>query len=396
MNDFDFYRKTRFIFGRNKENEAGQLIKYSGGRRVLLLSGQQSALKQGLIEKIKRSLDRAGLEFKELAGVRANPLIDKARSGVRMCRENNIDFVLAVGGGSVIDTAKAIAAGVFYQGDVWDIFTQKRNLYRALPIGVVLTIPGSGAECSANAVLSDNAAGGWRKLDISYQCFVPSFAILNPELTFSLDRHLTACGCADMMAHVLERYFTNTTGVDLTDRQCEALLQSVLTESMEVLRDPGNYDARANLMWAGTMAHHGFLGVGREQDWASHKLEYQLSALYDTPHGAGLAVILPAWMTFVTNHNVMRMAQFASRVLGVPLYFDNPLESAKQGIRRLRSFFKQLQLPQNFAQLGADPADIGRMLDNINFEPDGTIGSYVKLNRSACEAIYYLAATYSD
>ena len=394
MNNFEFNRRTRLEFGRNKENEVGQLIKYSSGRRVLIVMGQQSAQKTGLIEKIKRSLDRSGLEFKELTGVRANPLIDKARLGVKICRDHSIDFVLALGGGSVIDTAKAIAAGVFYEGDVWDIFTKRRNLYRALPVGVVLTNPGSGSECSANAVLSELHQGVRHKIDASYECFVPVFAILNPELTFSLDRRLTALGCADMLSHVLECYFTNTSGVDLTDRLAEGLLQSIIKQSVELVRDPSSYDARANLMWAGTMAHNDFLGVGREQDWASHKLEYQLSALYDTPHGAGLAVILPAWMTFVTHHNVMRMAQFSTRVMGVPLNFQDPLSTAKRGIAKLRSFFSTLGLPQNFAELGANPADIERMLDNLPYDTDGTLGAYVKLNRSACEAIYYLAATY--
>lgn len=396
MDDFDFYQGTRVLFGRNKENEAGQLIKYSGGRRVLIVTGQHSAQKTGLAEKIRRSLDRAGLEFKELTGVRANPLIDKAREGVKLCRDHSIDFVLAVGGGSVVDTAKAIAAGTFYEGDVWEIFVRRRNLYRALPIGVVLTNPGAGTECSCNAVLSGQEGAVRRKFDVSYPCFQPAFAILNPELTFSVDLKLAAIGCADMIAHVCEHYFTNSLGVDLTDRLCEGMLQSIIKIMPELERDPNNYDIRANLMWAGSMAHNGFLGLGREPDDSPHQLEYQLSALYDTPHGAGLAVILPAWMTFVTHHNVLRMAQFANRVMGVPLYFDDPLETAKQGIRRLRSFFAILQLPQNFAELGADPADISRMLDNLVYDEEGCIGRYFKLNRSACEAVYYLAASYSD
>ncbi len=396
MDDFDFYQGTRVLFGRNKENEVGQLIKYSGGRRILIVTGLHGAQKTGLAEKIKRSLDRAGLEFKELTGVRPNPLIDRAREGVRLCRDHSIDFVLAVGGGAVVDTAKAIAAGTFYEGDVWDIFVKKRNLYRALPVGVVLTSPGAGTECSCSAALSGQEGAGRRKLEVSYSCFQPAFAILNPELTFAVDLKQTAVGCADMIAHVCEHYFTNTQGVDLTDRLCEGMLQSIIKSMPELERDPNNYDVRANLMWADSMAHNGFLGLGRAHDNSPHQLEFQLSALYDTPHGAGLAVILPAWMTFVTHHNVLRMAQFANRVMGVPLYFDDPLETAKQGIRRLRSFFAMLQLPQNFAGLGADPADISRMLDNLAFDEEGCIGSYFKLNRNACEAVYYLAASYSD
>ena len=396
MDNFEFYRRTRIKFGRNSENEVGQLIKYSSGRRVLIITGQHSAQKTGLIEKIKRSLDRAGLEFKELSGLQSNPLIDKVRQGIKLCRDHSVDFVLAVGGGSVIDTGKAIAAGVFYEGDVWEIFIKRRNLYRALPIGVVLTNPGSGSECSTNAVLSEIEDGVRHKVDVSYDCFAPAFAILNPELTFSLDLRLTALGCADMFTQVLEYYFTNTSGVDLSDRLAEGMMQSIIKQSMELARDLNSYDARANLMWASTMAHHDFLGSGRQRDGASHKLEYQLSALYDTPHGAGLAVIVPAWMTYVTHHNVMRMAQFGHRVMGVPMNFHQPLETAKAGIAQLRLYFKRIGLPQNFAALGVRSADIERLLNNLSYDEEGTIGSYVKLNRSACEAIYYLAATYSE
>ena len=393
MNDFDFFQGTRLLFGRKKENEVGQLIKYSGGRRVLIVTGQHSSQKTGLSLKIKQSLDRAGLDFKELTGVRHNPVIDMAREGIRLCRSHNIDFVLAVGGTAVIDTVKAIAAGAFYEGDVWDIFVKKRNLYRALPIGVVLTIAGAGSECSDTAVMSVVSGSNRQKLEAQYACFQPAFAVLNPELTYSVDLKLSACSCVDIISMVCAQYFTNVSGVDLTDRLCEGLLQSIIGSLPELERDLNNYDVRADLLWAGTMAHAGFLGFGRDFDRAPQLLEYQLSALYDTPRGAGMALILPAWLTFITHHNLLRMAQFAHRVMGVPMYFEEPLQTAKLGIARLRSFFADFGLPQTFADLGADPGDIPRMVEALPFDEKGEIGAYMKLDRNACASIYYLAAS---
>lgn len=392
MNDFELARRTRFVFGRNKENEAGHLIKYAGGSRVLLVTGQQSARVTGLTERIKRSLDRSGLEVRELTGVSSSPALDKVRQGIRMCRESGIDYVLAAGGGSVIDTAKVICAGVFYEGDAEELFTKKRIIVRSLPLGGVLTIPGSGAESSQEAVLTCQSESGRRLLSAGYSCFALDFVILNPELTFSLPPTLTAYGCADLLAHAAAYYFSPTPGTDLGDRLCEGLMQSVLNTMAELARDPKSYDARANLMWASAMAQDGMLTAGRVPDPAVQQLERTLCACCQLPLGSAVSVILPAWMTFAAQSCPERLAQFAVRVMGTPLSFDDLRFTAGQGIERLRSFFRLLGLPQRLTDVGADAARAAEIVNLLPFGPDGTIGTLVRLDRAACEAVYCIAA----
>lgn len=301
MENFEFQCPTKIIFGRGVENRTGEEVKKHSSK-VLFHYGGGSIKRIGLYDKIVKSLKDAGLEFIELPGVKPNPRLSLVRKGIEICRNENIDFILAVGGGSVIDSAKAISVGVPYRGDVWDFYTDKGEPEEALPVGVVLTIPAAGSEASDISVITNEE--DWRKLSLTSKLLLPRFAVMNPEVTFTLPPYHTACGASDIMAHVMERYFTNVRHTDLTDRLCEATLKTVIKNVPIVLREPENYDARAEIMWASTIAHNGLLGTGRTGDWASHIIEHELSGLYDVPHGAGLAVVFPSWMKYVYKNRI--------------------------------------------------------------------------------------------
>ena len=321
MENFEFYSPTRIIFGRGTEEKVGELTK-EYGTKVLLHYGGGSIKKYGLYDKVVKSLQDAGVDFIELGGVQPNPRLGLVKEGIKICRENDIDFILAVGGGSVIDSAKAISLGVPYEGDVWDFFMGKALPEKNLPVGVVLTIPAAGSESSNSVVITKEE--GLLKRSCNNDINRPVFAIMNPELTFTLPPYQTASGVVDMMAHIMERYFTHQTDVDLTDGLCESMLKTIMKNALIVMEEPDNYDARAELMWAGTLAHNGLVGTGRIGDWASHAIEHELSAMYDVAHGAGLAVVFPAWMKYVYKHNVNRFAQFAVNVFNVDYDFANP------------------------------------------------------------------------
>ncbi|HHU75230.1 MAG TPA: iron-containing alcohol dehydrogenase [Clostridiales bacterium] len=388
MNNFTFYSPTYFVFGKRTENEAGHYVKRFGGTKVLIHYGGGSVLRSGLLDRVKASLDKEGVPYVELGGVKPNPRSGLVYQGIDLCRKENVDFVLAVGGGSVIDSAKAIAAGVKYEGDFWDFFEGK-PIEAALKVGTILTIAAAGSEGSGDSVITKEE--GMYKRGAGSEHLRPVFSILNPELTQTLPAFQTACGAADIMAHVFERYFTNTKEVEITDRLCEAVLLTMVKEVPRVIEDPNNYDARANIMWAGMVAHNNLVGVGREQDWSSHSIEHELSALYDVAHGAGLAVIFPAWMTYVMHQNVNRFAQIAVRVWGCQMNFENPEETAKEGIKRLKNFFKSIGLPTNFEELGAKEEDIPKMVEKMQLGENGSCGQFVKLKAKDVEAIYRLA-----
>ena len=388
MDNFTFYSPTQFIFGKGEENQAGHYVKAFGGTRVLLHFGGGSAVKSGLIDRVSASLEKEGLFYVTLGGVQPNPKSGLVYEGVELCKKEKIDFILAVGGGSVIDSAKAIGLGALYDGDFWDFYTRKAPVERTLPVGTVLTIAAAGSEGSDGSVITHE--DGNFKRDCGSDLMRPKFSILNPELTQTLPPYQTACGIVDMMAHVFERYFTNTRNVEVTDRMCEGILKAIIQEAPKVMADPNDYEARANLMWAGTMAHNDICGVGRQQDWASHHLEHELSGLYDCAHGAGLAVIFPAWMTYTMEHDVMRFAQAAVRVWGCEMNFEHPEITAKAGIDALKAFWGSLGMPLNFEQLGAKEEDIPKLLETLQIE-DHTEGSFVLLDKDACEAIYHLA-----
>ena len=388
MNNFNFYSPTEFVFGKGRENDCGEYVKKYGGSKVLIVYGGQSAVKSGLLDRVKASLEKNGIEYYALGGVKPNPRDTLVYQGIDIARKEGLDFILAVGGGSVIDTSKAIAIGVPYEGDFWDFYSGK-HATKALPVGTVLTIAAAGSEGSGDSVITKE--DGMLKRGTGSDVLRPKFSVMNPELTQTLPAYQTACGATDIMAHVFERYFTNTKEVEITDRLCEAVLMTMVKETPRVIADPDNYEARANIMWAGTVAHTNLVGVGRDQDWNSHGIEHELSALYDCAHGAGLAVIMPAWMDFVYKHNVMRFAQMATRVFGCAMDFENPENTAVAGIKAFRMFLHGIGMPINFEELGAKEEDIPALVDKFGLG-DGRTGGFVKLSSEDIAEIYKIAA----
>lgn len=389
MENFTFCTPTRYLFGRGVESQIGALTAGMGCRRVLIVYGKGSVVRSGLLDRVKELLRKSAVEFEELGGVQPNPVDTLVREGIAKVAATGCDGLLAVGGGSVIDTAKAIAAGACYDGDVWDFFCGKAVVEKALPIGVVLTIPAAGSEGSGNSVITRDSDK--RKISIRTDYWLrPKFAVMNPELTFTLPPEQTAAGVADMMAHIMERYFTPTEGVETTDRVGEGVLKAIITEAPQVIADPENYDARANIMWAGTLAHNGVCGCGRREDWASHGLEHELSALYGVTHGAGLAVIFPAWMEYVSSRRPAKIAQFARRVFDVEE--DNDLRAALEGVSRLRAFFRSLGLPVTLAELGIPAPDYDTLVRRFHENKGTPAGTYLPLYPEDTRAIYELAA----
>jgi alcohol dehydrogenase YqhD (iron-dependent ADH family) len=356
---------------------------------VLIHYGGGSAVRSGLIDRVKSSLEAAGIPYTLLGGVKPNPRSGLVYEGIDLCRRERVDFVLAVGGGSAIDSAKAIAAGAVYDGDFWDFYSGAARPQKALPVGTVLPIAAAGSEGSGDSVITKEDGG--LKRGTGSDLIRPRFSIMDPQLTCTLPAYQTACGATDIMAHVFERYFTNTTEVEITDRLCEAVLLTMIKETPRVIADPNNYQARANIMWAGTVAHTNIVGVGREQDWNSHGIEHELSALYDCAHGAGLAVIMPAWMEFVCKHNVLRFAQAATRIWGCQMDFENPENTAREGISRFRSFLHSIGMPISFAELGAKEEDIPRLVETFGIG-DGRTGGFVALSAEDIAEIYRIAA----
>ena len=392
MNNFTFYSPTLFAFGDGEEKNTGALARRFGGTRVLLVYGGGSVKRNGAYDTVTASLTDAGIPFTELGGVQANPRSGKVYEGIETVRREGCDFLLALGGGSVIDTAKAIGFGALYDGDFWDFFTGKARIESTLPVGVVLTIAAAGSEGSDSAVITQedgNLKWGCPKTDV----IRPKFAVLDPRLTCSLPAYQTASGAVDMMAHICERYFSNTPDVGLTDRLCEALLKTIVAAAPRAVADPDDYAARADLMWAGMLAHNNSCGVGRDQDWASHQIEHELSAFYDCAHGAGLAVVMPAWMEYVLSHDPMRFARFAVNVFGCEMDFARPERTARQGVARLRDFFRALGMPTTFAEIGARAEDIPAMAAHRAEKPGGfPFGNFVKIGPEEMQAILRLAA----
>ena len=387
MENFYFYSPTAFAFGKDTENEAGALVKKFGGTKVLIHYGGGSVVRSGLLDRVKASLEKEGIPFAELGGVKPNPRSGLVYEGIDLCRKENIDFILAVGGGSTIDSSKAIAAGVVYDGDFWDFYEGKR-IEEALPIGTVLTIAAAGSEGSPDSVITKEE--GMLKRGASGDAIRPKFSILNPALTETLPPYQSAAGITDIMAHLYERYLTNTKEVEVTDRLIEALLLTMKHEGIRVIEDPHNYEARANIMWAGMMAHNNSCGVGRSQDWNSHTIEHELSALYDCAHGAGLAVTMPAVFRYVYKHDVMRFAQVAVRVWGCQMDFANPEKTALEGIDALQNYLCSLGMPKNFEELGAKKEDIPKLVEVLlkTSGRNGSISGFVTLNEEDCTKIY--------
>jgi len=390
MNNFTFCSPTEFVFGRDTEQQVGQLCLKHGASRVLIIYGGGSAVRSGLLDRVQQSLTQFGLPFDTLGGVKPNPEDDLVREGIaRLVGQEGI-LILAVGGGSVIDTAKAIAAGALYDGDFWDFYAGKAKIERALPVGVVLTIPAAGSEGSGNSVITNTATG--QKISLrSPEHLRPVFAIMNPELTYTLPPYQTASGICDMMVHIFERYFTNTPDTSITDHVAEAVLRSIIEQAPLVLQAPTDYGPRANIMWAGMLAHNGLCGTGHEEDWASHFMEHELSALYGVTHGAGLAVIFPAWLAVVSVRNPRKAIQLATNVFDVPTFGLRPEQIIAEGIHRLRSFWHSLGLPTTMHELGVTDPDIDVLVNNLHVTKGEPIGSYVRLDRTLTREIYELA-----
>ena len=389
MEDFEYVSPTRFVFGRNAEEQVGVRLAERGAHTVLVHFGGRSALESGLIDRVRASLDEAGVTHVELGGVRPNPEVTLVREGIALCREHGVDWVCAVGGGSVIDSAKAIATGACYEGDVWDFFETKRQTADVLPLAVVLTIPAAGSEASKNTVISNDALG--RKTGYGNDAQRPKLAFMNPVLTFTLPPYQTAAGITDMYCHLLERFFDDVGAVPVTDNLSLSLMKTVRAEAPRVLAEPENYDARANIMWAGTLCHQGLAGLGRHEDWATHALEHELSALDPSiTHGAGLAVMFPAWMEYVFDENPARFAFYGREVFGLAPTGDMRAD-ALSAIDETRQFFASLGMPTTLAELGVSESDIPRMLPTLRDNKGEIFGSFKKLSAEDARAIYLLA-----
>ncbi|MBD5294193.1 MAG: iron-containing alcohol dehydrogenase [Bacteroides sp.] len=377
---FDYCTPTEYVFGPDTETRAGELSKEKLGNGLLIVYGGGSAERSGLLGRVRRSLTDAGIQFKELGGVKPNPTDDLVYQGIELCRREGLNAVLAIGGGSAIDTAKAIAGGVPYEGDFWDFWAGKAVMDKALPVGVILTIAAAGSEGSGNSVITK--IDGEIKISLRTNVLRPKFAIMNPKLTETLPEYQTACGITDMMAHIMERYFSNTPDCEVTDRLCEGLLTAIINEAPKVMADPENYQARANIMWAGTLAHNGICGCGRQEEWTCHAMEHEISALYGVAHGAGLAVVFPAWMEYVSQYNSDKIIQFGRRIFGV--------DSAPEAIAELRRFYSSIGMPLTMKELGISSPDIELMNTKLHRAKGAVIGNYVPLDATATAKIYEL------
>ncbi len=386
MDNFTFQNTTKIIFGTNTEKKSGNETK-KFGNNILLHYGSGSIKKSGLYETVINSLKKENIKITEFAGVKANPVLSLVNEGIKICKEKEIDFILAVGGGSVIDSAKAIAIGAKYDGDVWDFYGTDKKVERALPVGVVLTIPAAGSETSNGSVITKEE-GSYKRYSNS-QKIRPVFAILNPELTYTLPSFQTACGAVDIIAHITERYFTNTKNVELTDRLSEATLKTIIRNIPIALKEPNDYSARAEVMWAGTIAHNDILGTGRLCDWGSHEIEHELSGIYDIAHGEGLSIVLPAWMKYVYKINIPRFAQFAVRVFNVEQNFESMEQTALEGIKSLENFFKNIGLPTTLKEIKISDEKFEEMAQKCTEK--GPVGNFKKLFKEDVLNIFNIA-----
>jgi alcohol dehydrogenase YqhD (iron-dependent ADH family) len=393
MNDFDYLAPTRHIFGRGAEKRVGEVLSSYGLKKALLHYGGQSVVGSGLLERVRGYLTAAGIQFAELGGVKPNPRLSLVYEGIDVVKNEGCDFILAVGGGSVIDSAKAIGAGYYYDGDVWELYETFTPPERILPVASVLTIPAAGSETSDGSVITNE--GKQMKLGFGAKAFRPLVSFVNPELFFTLPKSQIANGVSDMIAHVFERYFTQTTHTDLTDSLCEATIKTIMKNGPKLIGDPTDYDAWAEIGFAGSFAHVGLLGMGRAEDWATHNIEHELSAIYDIAHGAGLAILFPAWMKYVYNENVPMFLQFAVNVMGVPSGFRDPDTAIADAIDRLQTFYKRMGLATTLTEIGIEGDKLETMAKKATFvyygKPEQPQGSFKTLYWQDVLEIYKLA-----
>jgi len=394
MVNFNYYAPTQVVFGRDTELKTAKLIQKYGGSRVLIHYGGQSAIRSGLLAKVEQQLTEAGIYYVKLGGVVPNPRLSLVRKGIQLCKEEQIDFLLAVGGGSVIDSCKAISSGRYYEGDVWTLYEHKDHASRYLPIGCVLTIPAAGSEMSNGSVITNDEVDGWLKKDYCTDAFRPKFAIMNPVLTFTLPAWQTACGITDMMMHTFERYFSMDDDMEITDAIAEAVLRTCIKEAPIALANPEDYPARANIMWAGSLAHNDLTGCGTTDDWATHCMEHELSGMFDVSHGAGLAALWGSWARYVRHRNMPRFARFARNVMLIDTTGMTDLEAAEAGIRAMERFFRSIGMPTDIHTLiGRDvtDAEIADMADKCTNGDTQTIGGLQVLHRDDIVKVYNMA-----
>jgi len=392
VKDFNFYAPTRVVFGRNSEEQLPQLLRQYGGHKVLLHYGGGSARRSGLLDKVEKMLSEAGIPFVELGGVVPNPLLSKVEEGIALCREQQVDFILAVGGGSVIDSAKAIGYGVGYEGDVWDFWDGKATPQSCLPIGVMLTIPAAGSEMSSSCVITKDE--GLLKRGVNSDLCRCRFAIMNPERTYTLPPYQTAAGATDIMMHTMERYFSKYEDATLTDAISEALLRTVKDAVFDALKNPEDYRSRAQIMWAGSLAHNDLTECGTEKDFATHKMEHELSALFGVTHGAGLAALWPSWARYVMDRHVSRFVQFAVNVMGVHNDFSAPRSTALKGIEAIERFYHAIGMPTSIPQLigrKATDEEIAEMVRKCSRDGKLKLGAMEVLGQEDIEQIYRMA-----
>lgn len=391
MRNFEYYAPTKVVFGKDTERQTGKLVKEQGGTKVLVHYGSHSAEKSGLLDRVCESLREEGIDYVLLGGVQPNPRVSLARKGIQLAKEAGVDFLLAVGGGSVIDSTKCIGYGLYNGGEVWDFYAKLRTASGCTPLGAVLTIAAAGSEMSNSCVMTNEE--GWLKRGYKSDYARCRFAVMNPELTYTLPDYQTACGCVDILMHTMERYFTKEPDTMLVDGMAEALMRTVIHNARILQEQPRNYDARAQIMWAGSLAHNGLLGCGMEEDWASHQLEHELSAMFDVAHGAGLAAVWGSWARYVYQEKPQRFAQFGVNVMGIPMDYSDPQRTALQGIRALEEFFRQIHMPTSIHEMGIDLTDgqIEELAGKCSYDGGRTIGGFRKLDREDMAKIYRMA-----
>ena len=394
MKNFNYYAPTQVAFGRNTESQVAELVKKHGGSKVLIHYGGQSAIRSGLLAKVEQILTEAGIAYVKLGGVKPNPRLSLVRKGIELCKEENVDFLLAVGGGSVIDSCKAISSGRFYQGDVWTLYEHKDHATQYLPIGCILTIPAAGSEMSNGSVITNDEVESWLKKDYCVDEFRCKFAIMNPELTFTLPAWQTACGITDMMMHTMERYFSKDDDMETTDAIAEAILRTCMKEGPLALANPTDYTCRANIMWAGTLAHNDLTGCGTTGDWATHNIEHELSGLFDVSHGAGLAAVWGSWARYTRNENLPRFARFAHNVMGIDTTNMSDMDASETGIKAMEQFFRSIGMPTDIHTLvGKDitDAEIEEMAQKCTNGDTTAIGGLKILHAADIVKIYQMA-----
>ena len=388
MENFQYYTPTKIIFGRGAEEQTGQLAAEQGCKKVLVHYGGGSVVRSGLLERIYRSLDAVGISYVSLGGVVPNPRLSLVYEGIRLARKEQVDFILAVGGGSVIDSAKAIGYGVANEGDVWDFYEKRRTAKACLPIGVVLTIAAAGSEMSDSSVITKEE--GWLKRGYSSNYARARFAVMNPELTMTLPKYQTASGCVDIMMHTMERYFNHSENMEMTDGISEHLLRTVMKNAKILMNEPDNYQARAEVMWAGSLSHNGLTGCGTGGgDWASHQLEHELGGMFDVAHGAGLAAVWGSWARYVMDAAPERFAKFAVNVMGVEPEAEK-LKTAQKGIEAMEDFYRALDMPVCIGDMGIDLAEeqMRELAEKCSHFGKRTIGCIKKLDQEDMYQIY--------